>query len=90
MPKDVNVLRGVKYSSLISNYRLLRTCGSRTFSRHQVGIIGRTDQYSQKYRFTFTIYERQPLYALGEAVVRFFVNYPKGIISAVEVKTITH
>ena len=86
MPKPNKSVGEVKYSSLTTS--MPRIIGTRTFSRHQVGIIGRTDQYSQKYRFTFTIYERQPLYALGEAVVRFFVNYPKGIISAVEVKTI--
>lgn len=88
MPNNVNVLRGVKYSNLISNYRLLRTCGSRTFCRFQVSILARFNQESILYRCTYTLYERQPLYALGEAVARFFVAYPRGIISGVEVYTI--
>ena len=86
MPNNHKSVGEVKYSSLTTS--MPRIIGTRTFSRHQVGIIGRTDQHSRKYCFTFTIYERQPLNALGEAVVRFFVRWPQGIISAVEVKTI--
>ena len=87
MPKSNTTVAGTKYSNP-SAYRLLRSRGTRTFSRHQVHIVGRNGRDMHTYRFTFTIYERQSLYALGEAVARFFVMNPRGSISSISVNTL--